>query len=251
MKYLLIATLLYSCTNLPSSGQVGKVSTIKLDTMNSKPVRITSSPAIFETAFFQGTKAKVDTFLLSFYSVDIGKLHVESGKVIACDPIVMHHAKPFSQIFPIGHFPVQLALARVNDDERVAFSRILLSDKAVFEWKFALQAGQKDVPISGETLYGYGVDGGIGLFIDEAANTAFKALYNKNDNIWQEAFSTKMNKHSFNTWQYSLFNFQGHNLASFSTGFGDGTYGTYIGYDDQGQPCRLLTDFGLVQWWSK
>jgi hypothetical protein len=60
-----------------------------------------------------------------------------------------------------------------------------------------------------------------------------------------------MNKHYRHTWQYVLHNFDGHNLVSFSTGFGDGSYTTYIGYDVNRNICRLVTDFGLIEWWTK
>ena len=153
MKFLLIAIFLVFCNNQSNTNDSTsqlinpKVSTEKLDTLKNATYPITTRPEIFETAFFQGTAAKMDTFNIRFYSVNIGKLNVESGKLIACDPIVMHDAKPFSQTFPVGQFPVQLAIAKVNDDERVAFSRISFSDHPVIKWEFALEEAQKKIPI--------------------------------------------------------------------------------------------------------
>jgi hypothetical protein len=182
--------------------------------------------------------------------VEIGKLKVESGKLIACDPIVLKDAHPFTQTFPVGEFPVQLSIAQFNGDERVAFSRIVFSGKPVVKWEFALQDGQKPLPIEGETTYGYGVDGGIGLFIDEKSSIAFSGLQKRDESIWDEVFIQEISKNERPTWQYLLYNFGGYNLATFSTGFGDGHYGTYIGFDEEGKPCRLLTDFNLVSWWK-
>ena len=218
-------------------------------------------PAIFETAFFKD-------------AVDIGEISIETGKIVACDPIGMRDAKPFLQTFPVGNFPVQLAIARinggtvgdggsglkedaagkgggVNDEERVAFSRIYFSDKPVVRWEFALDSGDRQLPVGGDTLYGYGVDGGLGVFIDAQANDAFSELRKLDDNLWNAVFTGEVGKHDHITWQYALFEFQRHNLACFSTGVGDGFYGTYVGYDKEGRICRLLTDFGLVRWWKK
>jgi len=164
---------------------------------------------------------------------------------------VMHDARPFSQNFPVGQFPVQLSIAKIGTDERVAFSRILFSDSAVIKWGFALHDGQTQVPVDSGTFYGYGVDGGTGVFIDKAANDAFNTLNKKNDNLWTTVFIDEMDKHYRNTWQYVLYNYDKHNLAMFSTGFGDGTYGTYVGLDQSGNICRLLTDFGIVRWWKE
>lgn len=227
------------------------ISTERLDTVKTKPYVITAKPAIFETAFFEGTTTTSDSIQLSFFAVDIGKLDIESGRMIACDPVMMHAATPFVQQFPIGRFPVQLAIAKVNTDERVAFSRILFSNEPVARWEFALLPGQKPAPLDDTSFYGYGVDAGLGLFIDEKSNTAFNAIANKDQTMWANAFITSPDQHYRVTWQYSLFNFNEHNLACFSTGWGDGHYGTYVGYDAKGNVCRLLTDFNLVNWWQK
>lgn len=257
MKPLLFAVLLVSCDNVSNTNDSisqtinPKISTEKLDTIKNAIYSVAARPEIFETAFFRGTKSKMDSFNIEFYSVNIGKLNVESGRLIACDPIVMHDAKPFLQVFPIGQFPIQLAIAKINNDERVAFARISFSDSPVTKWEFALHDGQKKIPIDGETFYGYGVDGGIGLFIDKEASNSLNTLYKKNENIWIDIFTKEMNKHYRHTWQYILYKFDGHSLASFSTGYGDGTYGTYVGYDEKGNICRLLTDFGIVDWLKK
>lgn len=255
MTRFLFALLFVSCNNIyhPPAGDGfrQKISFEQLDTVKIAACKIDTKPAIFETAFFKDCTMVEDSILMKFYAVNIGKINVESGKIISCDPIVMHDAMPFTQQFPAGEFPVQLAIAKINTDERVAFSRIYFSGKPVVKWEFALDSSQKNVPIDGETLYGYGVDAGIGIFIDEKANWAYNQLMAKNMNLWDDVFTKEMGKHYRNTWDYAIYNFEGHNLAAFSTGYGDGTYATYIGFDDQGKPCRLLTDFGLVEWWKK
>ena len=152
MRPLLITMALVSCIHVTCTNDSTpktinpKVSTEKLDTIKNTGYSITAKPEIFEKAFFQGTEAKMDSFNIEFYSANIGKLNVESGRLIACDPIVMHDAKPFLQVFPVGLFPVQLAIAKINDDERVAFARISFSDSPVTKWEFALDEGQEEIP---------------------------------------------------------------------------------------------------------
>ena len=211
---------------------------------------VKAKPEIFETAFFEGTKTN-DNLALNFYVVEIGKLKVESGQLIACDPLVLQDAPPFTQVFPKGEFPVQLSIAQRKGDERVAFSRILISDKPPVKWEFALLEGQTPLPIEGETTYGYGVDGGTGLFVDEKSRMAFNDLQKRDESIWDKVFIDELGRNHRPTWDYLLYIFGAYNLALFSTGFGDGHYSTYIGRDDEGNPCRLLTDFNLVSWWTK
>jgi hypothetical protein len=58
---------------------------------------------------------------------------------------------------------------------------------------------------------------------------------------------TKLEENSNKGYIYS---FEGYNLATFSTGYGNGCYATFIGFDKKGNICQLLTDFGLIQWWK-
>ena len=114
MRYLIIIVFFLSCHNLSKDNNVLaqsanlKVSINRFDTLAIVRYTIMTKPEIFETAFFKGTHVKVDTVNLEFYSVGIGKINIESGKLIACDPIVMRDIKPFAQTFPIGQFPVQI-----------------------------------------------------------------------------------------------------------------------------------------------
>ncbi|MEO8405533.1 MAG: DUF4241 domain-containing protein [Chitinophagaceae bacterium] len=202
-------------------------------------------PAIFEAAFVNGTKSKQDDFILNFYTSDIGNINIESGKIIACDPVTLRDALPFAYEFPIGSFPVQLGIAKAENDQRVAFSRIVFSQNRVAKWEVALKAGQKPLLITDSTIYCYGVDAGEGLFIDSIGAPVINQL---DESQWGGIFINKYevaeDANGF------IYQFGNHSLASFSTGMGDGCYSTYIGLDSVGKPCRLLTDFGLVDWWK-
>jgi len=245
----MIALVFMACNQF-STGTAPRLSTEWVDTVKTNSYAGVIKPEIFETAFFHDTPVTGHDTLPGFFAVNIGKINIESGKIIACDPVVMSDAKPYTQEFPRGQFPVHLAIAQFNSDQRVAFSRILFSDKPVVKWEFALPEGEKQLPLFGDSSYSYGVDAGIGLFIDAKANAAFDSLRNKDGRLWEKVFIHQMEKRTHITWQYMLYGFGDYNLAAFTTGVGDGSYSTYVGYDDKGQVCRLLTDFGLVNWWK-
>jgi hypothetical protein len=241
-------TIIVSCTGYNQQGNsITPVDNNKPDAV--KPVIVTSFksaayPNIFEAAFSNDTKVTEGDISYNFYRLDIGKIKIESGKLIACDPILMQDASPFTQIFPIGEFPVHLAMAKSHNDERVAFSRIVFSDKTIRKWEFALLKGQKPIPLKDTNFYCYGVDAGTGIFIDSISNNVFKA---KDQSEWENVFVTKAEENGYRGYIYG---FDGHNLATFSTGYGDGCYATYLGFDSEGNICQVLTDFGLVEWWK-
>ncbi len=199
-------------------------------------------PELFEASFFDSTKVLYlgDVFIFSVKQVGI--LHVESGKLVTCDPINIGVTAPFTQNFPIGNFPVQLALQEEGNYQEPAFARVLFSDKPVVRWEDAITPGQQHYALTDSIIHCYSVDAGMGVFIDSIAATYFNQLSSANPgDLWDKAF---MN----GTPLGYMYSFSSHNLACFTTGAGDGCYGTFIGFDADGNPCRLLTDFGLQRW---
>ena len=89
-------------------------------------------------SFIDSTENKYD-----FYVADLGELKIVEGKIIACDPLLYNNNSPFNPIFPVGHFPVQLAVAKISSDERVGFSRIKFSDEKPTSWAIAVCEGQR------------------------------------------------------------------------------------------------------------
>ncbi|MDB5200493.1 MAG: hypothetical protein JWO92_2456 [Chitinophagaceae bacterium] len=252
MKYILIAFAftLFACKNINRNAFL-KVSTEALDTIKSVPAKIVATPVLFETAFIKGTTQKGKISPINLYGVTIGKIKMVSGHMIACDPLhIDEYGIPYTQLFPIGEFPVQLSIAQTGDEDLVAFARISFSDEPVERWELALLKGQKPIAVGDEEIHGYGVDGGVGIFVDVEA----KKTLDKSKLIDDELYgplNKEMDKHYHNTWRYTMYNFGNNNLASFTTGMGDGIYASYIGYDANGKVCRLVTDFGLFDWRKK
>lgn len=243
---LLIAISFFACRNVIHVNDSPKVSTEILDTVKSISVKIVAQPVLFEAAFIKGTKEKVKDSVFSLYGVTIGHIKVMSGNLVVCDPLhIDEYGIPFTQGFPTGDFPVQLSIAKVGNEELTAFARVKFSDEPVERWEVALQKGQAPIPVGGAETYGYGVDGSAAIFIDEEAS---KVLDKKEVENFEGAVFKEMNNHYHNYWKYSMYNFNNYNLAIFSTGVGDGRYETYIGFDANKKPCRLLTDFGIFEW---
>ncbi len=246
IKYLLIAILFYNCSGKSSRKPEAQYPLDIADTVKHFPASSQTKPMLFESAFMKGTSLKVKDKNANLYGVTAGKLRVTGGYIIACDPLhIKEYGKPFTQLFPTGEFPVQLSVVNVEDYETIAFGRIVFSDEPVARWENALQAGQAPIPFGGEKFYGYGVDAGIVVFFDKDALPSLNtdSLANMDTQLYRE-----MNKHKHNGWKYAMYNAGNYNLAAFTTGFGDGRYATYIGFDAAGKPCRLLTDFEIFDW---
>jgi hypothetical protein len=250
MQLLPVTFLFIACNNFPNNNKL-VVQNNKLatrDTFKDMPYQVNANPEIFETSFFKGTETKDDTVLIKFYAINIGKINVQSGGLIATEPWWVYNKKPFTTKFPIGQFPVQLAIAKINQNEFVAFSRILFSDSEVDHWEFALRQGQKQISIFGDSIYFYSVDSGIGGFMDDISYNNFQALDKSSQSQAMDILTKELDN---NQNIYANVNYKNVNIVAFSSGSGDGRYATYIGFDKNGNPCRLLTDFDLIEWLKK
>ena len=205
-------------------------------------------PAFLEDAFKDHySYVDEEKIVYKFHRKDIGKLHVANGQIIACDPLLFDDEEPFDTVFPIGHFSVELAIADINTDERVGFARIKFSDTSPIRWKIAVTADQDPTSLGEDDIFGYPVDSGNGCFMDTSAGKNYSAYLEEDednyDNIIDEMEVTYKDTRSWLLW-----NREGFNVAMFSTGWGDGLFATYIGYDAENRICRLVSDFGLIDW---
>lgn len=257
MKYIFFvfatSVIFSGCIERPKNldtAATPNVSAKPLDTIQSAPAKIDAKPALLETAFIKGTKDKVKDLNFDLYGITIGNIKITSGIILACDPyLIDEYGEPFTQLFPIGEFPVQLSIAHLeNKGETVAFARIKFSDEPVAKWEYALLKGQKQAPVGTGHDLGYVIDAGFGIFVDKKA---IDSLERKEISRISEDIYKKINQDYQKGWSADMYKFGDDNLAAFSSGFGDGRYSTYIGFDASGKPCRLVTDFALFDWRNK
>jgi hypothetical protein len=204
-----------------------------------------TSPKFLESAFSKDfTFTDYEKQQFDFYVHDMGKLAITEGKIIACDPYIYDADPAFAATFPIGEFPVQLAIAKVKDDERVAMARINFSaQQTPVKWEMAIIPGQDLFTLKKGEIFGYPVDAGTAAFMNEASAPLLAAVINED---YGAALADEMEASYKNTWSWLMKKLDDHTIAVFSSGWGDGFYASYIGTDANGNICRLVTDFGVI-----
>ncbi|MFJ3199800.1 DUF4241 domain-containing protein [Streptomyces sp. NPDC086989] len=185
--------------------------------------------------------------------VDGGELWLPTGRVVACDPFTGlggDWITPFTVQVPAGRHRVQVAMATLTEpgeepsDEphrRVAAARLLVTDAPVVSWELALKDGQDPAELGEDGYFGYGVDAGAGCFYDAGANDSFEECEGDEGPLW-DAFEAA--GHAAGV--HLVDGEDGHNLAAFSSGFGDGHYPTWVGRDAAGAVTCFVTDFFVV-----
>lgn len=191
---------------------------------------------------------------VSLRYVSIGHIAIPSGKVIACDGIVLEQGDTgFATAVPPGKYPVILTIARFasNGDERVACATIRFNhsdDAQPLKWEPALRPGEDPATLEADSFFGYGVDSGTGCFIDPKGMKAIEAMI-ETDQTFFETIITEMARHKHTTWDWAnlvVDPASGANLVVFSAGAGDGAYPCYFGRDAAGNVACLVTDFLLL-----
>lgn len=177
----------------------------------------------------------------------LGALGVESGRLCAADPLTTDFdppPRPFAREVPKGRFPVELAIARLpNGDRRVACARVRFDQAAMAaRWEPAVFDDEPPSASEGEdpdAVPGYGVDAGVGCFFDSAARATI-------DESTSAAWLAALEANQVDTWTWHVANVGDVNVVMFSSGWGDGVYGSYWGFDASGRLVELVTDFELL-----
>jgi hypothetical protein len=175
----------------------------------------------------------------------IADLVLSTGQLVACDPFVLPDPLPFTLSLPCGTFPVVLSIAQIKTDQRVAFATLRFSQALPVKWEMMTVGNQDISTLKEDELFGYGVDAGTGCFIDLTASRALALRMGKEENFY-ETLMAEMEKTYKHTWSWLDVRIGDGNLIAFSSGYGDGFYGTYAGRDCNGQVSAVVTDFGVV-----
>ncbi|WKS95563.1 DUF4241 domain-containing protein [Riemerella columbina] len=185
-------------------------------------------------------------------SYDAGHLHLSTGQMVACDPLITNDMLPFETPFPKGDFPI--TVHREKDSHCIAYVEVAFSRNPTTQWQMATTAGQDPKTLVGEEIFGYPVQSGMGCLMDLETQTDLNALeqslfQQKGDDfmgLYEEFFHHHFFDEKGAIDQYALLTpneAKKNNIFAFETGYGEGFYASYIGYDATGAPTQLITEF--------
>jgi hypothetical protein len=188
----------------------------------------------------------------------IGELVPTSGKLLACDLLIVPDDRYFiKQSLNPGRYPVILSVADFSpvDDTRIACAAVYIREGSTVKWQVATinDPGNRQ---KGERC-SYGVDSGSGCFMDvEAAQIIAPLVWEQSDEqdkfeefcdeVLVEMEKNSFDKHGAASWaNVRVSDSSEANVVTFSSGWGDGGYASFWGYDESGNLNCLVTDFAL------
>jgi hypothetical protein len=204
--------------------------------------------ALIGSAFEAGARARViaDGEPVEFSTIAIGDLAVPSGRMVVCDPFACEPGIPFTRQVPTGRFPVQLAVTRTpSGEQRVAYARILFSDRPAVRWEMALPPGESLDGSQTDYAFGFPVETGTGSFMDATVQGPY--LTAAADQNTKQQLIAALNERQTSGVTWLVRTFGPGSIAMFETGFGDGYYISYFGLDDAGRIVSLTADLGVIE----
>ena len=187
----------------------------------------------------------IDTF-------DAGNLHISSGQIIACDPLLTNDKTPFLTQFPIGDFPV--LIHKEKESNCVAYVEITFSQNKIKNWELALCEDQNLKDLKEGEIFGYPVQSGMGCFMDSqtqiALNQLEATLYERKGDDFMGIYEEFFHPYFFDTDgivnQFATIKpdeEKPENLIAFETGYGEGFYASYIAFDAENKPVKIISEF--------
>lgn len=194
----------------------------------------------------------------------LGEIFLPTGEVVVSDPLCYLGQEeklsvPFVEKLPSGKYTVTLGVLHHPEfGDRYAAARLSVTDQRPVRYQLALRPGEKPGDVKSGAYYGFGVDTGLGCFCDrqtEGEYSDFLSAWRKenpNGNHYNDYFEglfaenyrrrPELQREGGDWLDWTVPGTE-HNLIMFNSGFGDGYYPAFWGYDAQGEICCLTVRF--------
>lgn len=183
--------------------------------------------------------------------LDIGEVNLPTGEILACDPLVeLEEAKAYIQKTPVGKYPVRIAVVPSEDyGDRYACVKVEFSKNTPVVYELAVTGEEEKMDEAAEDeYYGFGVDAGMGCVADKKSQDKYIKYWNKleedgeaddpYDDIFEELLAESAQqfpKYQRTGGDWANWTIPGTelNIPIFASGWGDGYYPCYFGYDKE------------------
>jgi hypothetical protein len=180
---------------------------------------------------------------------DLGPVVLPTGEIVGCDPLVAH-VTPFVDRVTPGRYLLRawVAVMHKNGAEwqrRITALQLVIAEEAVARWTMALLPSQDLASLDDDSYFGYGVDAGTGTLADRVAIEALEQWdYDRMDEVFIPA---QIPHDPIEAVMSAVVDQQtGANVYVVGSGWGDGSYPTYVGWTAGGHIASFVTSFGVV-----
>lgn len=192
--------------------------------------------------------------------LEIGEINLPTGKIIASDPFLTDNVQPFSRTVDPDKYPVNIYIIEIQPEHyRVAFAKIKFKNEKATNWILAVSDDmnlEELTSLKENEYFGFPVDAGLACFLDASTNQIYSKKLddyyaNQPDaNYYDDLLAKEFKEYSsYNKYSSKNGDWNNHivvkdlNVIMFSSGWGDGYYPTFWGYNDSKETVELTIDF--------
>ena len=193
--------------------------------------------------------------------LSLGTVSLVSGQIIVADPLcnLDEETEPFYHKVLPGDYEVEasVVMPEQGDCARYAAVRVQFSKEPAVRYVEALIGDEELEELEPGEIYGFRVDSGLACICDEVTRDAFENFTKEwcergeqePENLYNEYFADlfldsyeknpKYQREEGDYLDWIIPNTPFH-MILFESGFGDGVYPVYYGFDANGQICQMV-----------
>lgn len=197
----------------------------------------------------------------SRFFVKVGQIDCPTGKIVTADPLAYLPSAQFSPVLaegvPSGTYCVDVSVCRqAQIGVRMCTARLKIKETKAVKYKRTTATKESVIELkNGEALEGFPVDAGMICFCDAKTAEEYRAFIdewhkqNPDGNHYDDYFA-KFFAESYD--EMPAFQREGGDfiewinpqtnskMVMIASGFGDGFYNSYYGYDSDGEICEII-----------
>lgn len=173
--------------------------------------------------------------------VELPFIMCESKKAVLFDAYsTAHKYSAFDVDFGVIAFPFYLG-CMTDDGERVAYCGLRFGEERAERWALLrLEESLGKLPVDPDAP-AVTITSGVCCIADENAYADYFSALKKGENPLEGQIVLDGQTHT-------VIELNGKKHAVFSSGWGDGRYRCYVGYDKEDRPTTLFVDFGMIEY---
>ncbi len=197
-----------------------------------------------------GNTKMIDTEFgrMQIEKIQAGKLKLSTGRIIATDPILMYDDESYSEHVKPGTYDVYIYVGKTEDRKnQTVVAELRFSEDVPVKWEMALLKGESSKGFAHDEFMGYEVENGLGCFMDESVMEVLDVMSEEELDKYEKDLRNAVKNNESSCAEIIIDNKNGGNLVIFASGWNNGTFPTYYGFDENNKLSRIATDFMAIE----
>ena len=185
---------------------------------------------------------------MNIEKIEAGKLKLLTGRIIATDPILLYDDECYSEHVKPGTYTVNIYVGKAEKRKKQTLAAELrINDNVPVKWEMALLEGESSKGFSYDEFMGYEVENGLGCFMDEKVMEMLDIMSEEELKDYEYKVKEAVRQSDKSCADIIMDKKSNLNIIVFASGWNEGTFPTYYGFDENNKVSRLVTDFMVIE----